>query len=93
MHRTVHANITSGALQRSEKPSAPPAVPSEFFWICRVPKSGWENSPEGNAYCVRARFTITTREILGDENLASTTYSEFANDVRPGDRVLLNDER
>ena len=38
-----------------------------------------------------ARFTITTEETLGDENRASTTYSEFANDVRPGDRVLLND--
>jgi pyruvate kinase len=38
-----------------------------------------------------ARFTITTHEMLGDENCASTTYSEFAKDVRPGDRVLLND--
>ena len=38
-----------------------------------------------------ARFTITTRDILGDESRASTTYSEFAHDVRAGDRVLLND--
>jgi pyruvate kinase len=38
-----------------------------------------------------ARFTITTREMLGDESRASTTYSEFAHDVRTGDRVLLND--
>jgi pyruvate kinase len=38
-----------------------------------------------------ARFTITTEEILGDENQASTGYRKFANDVRVGDRVLLND--
>ncbi len=38
-----------------------------------------------------ARFTITTEEILGDENRASTIYKQFATDVRRGDRVLLND--
>jgi pyruvate kinase len=38
-----------------------------------------------------ARFTITTEERLGDENAASTTYKQFAQDVRRGDRVLLND--
>lgn len=38
-----------------------------------------------------ARFTITTEETLGDERRASTTYTHFAQDVRPGDRVLLND--
>jgi len=38
-----------------------------------------------------ARFTITTEEILGDDKRASTTYKQFATDVRRGDRVLLND--
>jgi pyruvate kinase len=38
-----------------------------------------------------ARFTITTEEILGDETRACTTYKQFAQDVRRGDRVLLND--
>ncbi len=38
-----------------------------------------------------ARFTITTEETMGEEDRASTTYSNFAGDVRPGDRVLLND--
>lgn len=37
------------------------------------------------------RFTITTEPIVGDEVRASTTYLNFAKDVRPGDRVLLND--
>ncbi len=38
-----------------------------------------------------AEFTITTAVRLGDETCASTTYSAFASDVKPGDRVLLND--
>ena len=38
-----------------------------------------------------ARFTITTEEMLGDEKAASTTYKLFAQDVKRGDRVLLND--
>jgi pyruvate kinase len=38
-----------------------------------------------------AQFTITTREVSGDETCASTTYEGFADDVKPGDRVLLND--
>jgi pyruvate kinase len=38
-----------------------------------------------------AKFAITTEEISGDERRASTTYAGFAHDVKPGDRVLLND--
>jgi pyruvate kinase len=38
-----------------------------------------------------SQFTITTEEIVGDETRASTTYTGFAQDVKPGDRVLLND--
>lgn len=38
-----------------------------------------------------ARFTITTEQVLGDERRASTTYLNFARDVSPGDRILLND--
>ena len=37
------------------------------------------------------KFTITTEEILGDNERASTTYKDFALDVKVGDRVLLND--
>src|SRR5271165_1246318 len=38
-----------------------------------------------------AQFTITTDEVSGDETCASTTYAGFADDVKAGDRVLLND--
>jgi len=38
-----------------------------------------------------ADFVITTEEIEGDSTAASTTYRDFARDVKPGDRVLLAD--
>ncbi len=38
-----------------------------------------------------AEFTITTEPMIGHGSCASTTYIRFAQDVRPGDRVLLAD--
>jgi pyruvate kinase len=38
-----------------------------------------------------AQFTITAEQVEGNESRASTTYAGFAQDVKPGDRVLLND--
>jgi pyruvate kinase len=38
-----------------------------------------------------ATFTITTEPVEGTAELASTTYPEFAKDVKAGDRVLLAD--
>lgn len=38
-----------------------------------------------------SRFVITTEPIVGNAERASTTYPEFARDVRRGDRILLND--
>ena len=36
-------------------------------------------------------FTLTTREVMGDENICSITYKELPQDVRPGARILLDD--
>ena len=38
-----------------------------------------------------AEFIITTEKCTGNEKTASTSYSEFARDVKSGDRVLLAD--
>src|SRR5664279_1468903 len=38
-----------------------------------------------------ATFTITTEPVMGSAERASTGYSGFAHDVRPGDRILLAD--
>jgi pyruvate kinase len=36
-------------------------------------------------------FTLTTEPVLGDWRRASTTYPQLANDVRPGDTLLIDD--
>lgn len=38
-----------------------------------------------------AEFVITTESVLGNAGCCSTTYSRFAGDVKPGDRVFLAD--
>jgi pyruvate kinase len=36
-------------------------------------------------------FTLTTEQVMGNEKIASTTYAEFARDVKPGNSVLIAD--
>ena len=36
-------------------------------------------------------FTITVKDILGDQKQVSTTYKNLPNDVQPGDTILVND--
>ena len=38
-------------------------------------------------------FTITTEDVSGDNHRVSTTYKGLPGDVRPGDRVLIDDGR
>jgi len=38
-------------------------------------------------------FTITTEDVPGDRHRASTTYTGLADDVAPGDRILVDDGR
>ena len=38
-----------------------------------------------------SEFTITTQPVDGDAGIASTNYPEFAQDLKPGDPVLLAD--
>ena len=36
------------------------------------------------------RFTFTTREVEGNENIVSVSYQGLADDLEPGDRILVN---
>jgi pyruvate kinase len=38
-------------------------------------------------------ITITSRDVMGTADLIATTYLNFAQDVKPGERVLLSDGR
>jgi len=46
---------------------------------------GFVELPEGS------EFTITTRDVVGDEHIVSTSYKHLPGDVRPGDLILLDD--
>ncbi|MCB0833236.1 MAG: pyruvate kinase, partial [Bacteroidetes bacterium] len=37
------------------------------------------------------RFTITNRQVVGDNTVVSTTYQELPNDVKTGDSLLIDD--
>jgi pyruvate kinase len=39
------------------------------------------------------RFTITTREVPGDQTICGTTYDGLPRDVNPGDPLLIDDGR
>ena len=36
-------------------------------------------------------FTLTTREVTGDERICSVTYADLPGDVKPGNTILLDD--
>ncbi|MGE4159835.1 MAG: pyruvate kinase, partial [Planctomycetota bacterium] len=40
-----------------------------------------------------ASFTITTRKLVGNNKITSTTYPKLATDVRRGSRILIDDGR
>jgi pyruvate kinase len=46
---------------------------------------------EGCVIPTGADFVITTERVVGNCDRASTTYAQFAKDVKPGNRVLLAD--
>ena len=56
-------------------------------------RTGPLKSGRAGAILVRgAELTITTEgELLGDEKLVSTTYPFLAQDVKPGERILIDD--
>ena len=37
-----------------------------------------------------AKFTFTTRELLGDENIVSVSYKKLHEELEPGDTILVN---
>jgi pyruvate kinase len=39
------------------------------------------------------RFTITTRDVVGDATICGTTYAGLPGDVGPGDSILIDDGR
>jgi pyruvate kinase len=58
------------------------------------PKIRLGTFPEGPIKLRRGdRFTITTEDVPGNQEICSTTYKGLAGDCNPGDRILIDDGR
>lgn len=67
-------------------------VPICIFADLQGPKIRLGNFADGPVMLERdATFTITTRDVLGDQHLVSTTYPGLPGDVRPGEHILIDD--
>jgi len=55
------------------------------------PKIRINQVQDGVELKARNKFIITTEEVMGNEERASTSYKEILNDVKSGDRVLIDD--
>jgi pyruvate kinase len=65
-----------------------------IFADLQGPKIRLGEFAEGSAVLERGQeWTITTRDVPGDDKACSTTYAGLPGDVAPGDPVLLDDGR
>ena len=49
---------------------------------------------DGKVYLIEGQtFTLTARNVEGDETICSITYRELPQDVNPGGKILLDDGR
>ena len=55
------------------------------------PKIRVNEMKEGTILKPKETLIITTRELLGDHEIVSTSYQGLPNDVKPGDMILIDD--
>ncbi len=55
------------------------------------PKIRVNEMKDGIVIVAKETIVITTREVLGDDKLVSTSYQGLPNDVKPGDAILIDD--
>ncbi len=67
-------------------------VPVAILMDTRGPEIRIKTFKDGKVDLVEgANFTLTTEDIVGDENAVSVTYADFPKYLKVGDAVLLND--
>ena len=93
-------STSATAPKRSTRRSTPWSArspPNAVAWsvcsrTCRARRSGWASFAAGPVvWATGERIVITTAECPGDHDRVSTTYEGLAGDVRPGDRLLVDD--
>lgn len=79
--------ITSG-----RRPTKPARRPTAVLADLSGPKIRVGRFPNGRTTLEQGReVTVTTRDVLGDQGLIPSQYEALADDVKPGDRILLDD--
>ncbi len=86
-----YAQVIASLRRVSRRLSKPVSILQDL----QGPKIRTGTLADGKAVLLKdqAPFTITTREVEGSEREVSTTYQGLPGDVRPGDRLLLDDGR
>ena len=83
-HRAVISDIRGAALRLD--------LPVAILLDLRGPKIRTGLLEKGSIELKPGQMiTITTEEIKGNERVISTTYKELPKDVKPGDRILIDD--
>lgn len=86
--RDDHAQAYQRVRQASDESGRAVAVLADL----QGPKIRLATFENGEAWLeTGSEFTITTEDVPGDENIASTVYTELARDVSAGDTVLIDD--
>ncbi len=83
-HRAVIAAVRSEAEKRGRAVAVLHDLQGPKIRVGRFAKGSTELEPG-------ADFTLTTRDVPGTDEIASTTYAGLPRDVKPGDVLLLDD--
>lgn len=84
-HRVTYDHVRDAANRTGRRPTAVLADLSG-------PKIRVGRFPDGRIMLEEGReITVTTRDVLGGEGLIPSQYEALADDVKPGDRILLDD--
>ncbi len=83
-HADLCAHVRSEAQRRGRAVAVLQDLQGPKIRVGRMRDGGVELEPGSD-------YTLSTRERLGDETCASTTYEALPRDVKPGDMILLDD--
>ncbi len=83
-HRTAYERVRRAAEKRGKATAVLVDLSGPKIRVGRFPHGGIRLEPGG-------RVTVTTRDVFGADGLIPSQYGDLANDVKPGDRILLDD--
>jgi pyruvate kinase len=67
-------------------------TPTAIMLDTKGPEIRIKDFENGQAELIKDHeFTLTTKDILGNEKIVSVTYDQFAKDIKKGDTILIDD--